>query len=66
MQVGWTLGAGVEYAIGKSWSVKAEYLHYDLGNTSIVGNSTIPSPFQIRYDFSTAANVINFGLNYRF
>lgn len=28
---GWTLGAGAEYAINNTWSLKAEYRYYDLG-----------------------------------
>jgi outer membrane immunogenic protein len=29
---GWTAGGGIEYAFARSWSVKVEYLHYDLGS----------------------------------
>ncbi len=28
---GWTLGGGLEYAIAGPWSVKLEYLYFDLG-----------------------------------
>lgn len=30
-RTGWTIGAGVEVAIGRNWSAKAEYLYVDLG-----------------------------------
>ena len=30
---GWVLGAGFEYAIARNWSIKAEYLHLDLGSS---------------------------------
>jgi outer membrane immunogenic protein len=33
-RVGWTVGAGVEYALSRKWSVKAEYLHVDLGSVA--------------------------------
>ncbi len=33
-RLGWTLGAGAEWAITNSWSLKAEYLYYDLGSMS--------------------------------
>jgi opacity protein-like surface antigen len=29
--IGWTAGGGVEWMFMPNWSVKAEYLHYDLG-----------------------------------
>jgi outer membrane immunogenic protein len=32
--VGWTIGAGAEYAITPSWSFKAEYQHFDFGSMS--------------------------------
>jgi outer membrane immunogenic protein len=35
LKAGWTVGAGVEAALGSNWSVKFEYLYMDLGN---VGN----------------------------
>ncbi len=28
---GWTIGAGLEWAYSNSWTLKAEYLYYDLG-----------------------------------
>lgn len=38
-KVGWTAGAGAEWAITDTWSIKAEYLYVDLGSfdTSIPG-----------------------------
>lgn len=32
-KVGWTVGAGLEWALTGAWSVDAEYLYYDLGKT---------------------------------
>ncbi len=46
--VGWTVGAGVEAALGNNWSVKFEYLYMDLGN---VGGSSANS--------ATATNLAN-------
>jgi outer membrane immunogenic protein len=34
-RVGWTAGAGVEYAINRNWSLKAEGLYFDLGKENI-------------------------------
>jgi outer membrane immunogenic protein len=33
-RVGWTLGAGTEWMFSQKLSLKAEYLHYDLGSAS--------------------------------
>ena len=38
--VGWTIGAGAEYALTAHWTVKAEYDYLDLGGKGIVA----PSP----------------------
>jgi outer membrane immunogenic protein len=32
--LGWTVGAGAEYALSPAWSVKAEYQHFDFGKMS--------------------------------
>jgi outer membrane immunogenic protein len=32
--LGWTVGAGAEYALNSSWSLKAEYQHFDFGKAS--------------------------------
>jgi outer membrane immunogenic protein len=34
-KVGWTIGAGVEHMFAPNWSVKGEYLYYDLGNSNV-------------------------------
>ncbi|MGH6848604.1 MAG: outer membrane protein [Methylocella sp.] len=73
--VGWTAGGGLEYALPdnwSNWSVKVEYLYYDLGHTTgtvsyqnidITGAS----------EFSTLSshtrhngNIVRAGLNYKF
>jgi outer membrane immunogenic protein len=34
-RLGWTAGGGVEWMLANNWSVKADYLYYDLGTTSL-------------------------------
>ena len=34
-RVGWTLGAGVEYAVNNHWSLRAEYRYTDFGHLAI-------------------------------
>jgi outer membrane immunogenic protein len=46
-RVGWTLGGGVEWMVAPRWSIKGEYLYYDLGsvtvnNTMIATNGFVP------------------------
>jgi outer membrane immunogenic protein len=33
-KVGWTAGGGIEWMFSSNWSVKAEYLYYDLGSVN--------------------------------
>ena len=57
---GWALGGGVEWAFAPRWSLKAEYLHVDLGdrrNYSVFGTST---------DVDITADIARVGLNYSF
>jgi outer membrane immunogenic protein len=35
--VGWTVGAGLEFALGHNWSARAEYLYARFGGTDIEG-----------------------------
>lgn len=66
-KAGWVAGAGAELAIKDHWSLKGEFLHYDLGGQSFTANPAIPlPPFQVRYHWETTANLVRFGVNYRF
>jgi outer membrane immunogenic protein len=58
--VGWTVGAGIEYALTRNWSVKAEYLHVDLGrHTWFAGDFWQSSS-------TSTSETIRFGVNYKF
>jgi len=66
-KVGWALGGGVEYALSKCWTVKAEYLYMDLGSESAIAGSIPPIfPSHIIYDWQTTANIFQIGVNYKF
>lgn len=63
-QVGWTAGAGLEFAFAPNWTAKAEYLFADLGNTTCTtacfggaGASTT---------VKTTENIIRAGVNFKF
>jgi outer membrane immunogenic protein len=38
VRVGWTLGAGAEYALTSAISIRAEYLYLDLGKSTVTAN----------------------------
>jgi outer membrane immunogenic protein len=70
-QVGWTLGAGVEYAFLPNWSVKAEYLYLNFGSNSYLSPLVAASvPFAPGYAWATTArerdHVARVGVNYKF
>jgi outer membrane immunogenic protein len=54
--LGWTVGAGLEYGFTPNLSAKAEYLYVDLGNTSAAPGDNV--------DFTT--HLFRAGLNWRF
>lgn len=54
-KVGWTAGAGVEYAVDNNWSVKTEYLYTDLGKTKVDG-----------VDIKFPTHTVRAGVNYKF
>lgn len=60
-KVGWTAGAGLEYAMWSAWSVKLEYLYVDLGSFDC-GISCGATPDNVSFK----ANLVRAGLNYRF
>jgi outer membrane immunogenic protein len=71
---GWTAGGGVEWLVYPNWSLKVEYLYYDLGrvtfamsplvNSALVGTQvTVGAPFaSTRFN----GNIVRAGLNYHF
>ena len=74
--VGWTAGAGAEWAFAGNWTMKAEYLHVDLGNassTSLLLDETGTKPALtggaqqvLTHSASLTADLVRFGVNYRF
>jgi outer membrane immunogenic protein len=62
MQSGWTVGSGVEAALGGNWTGKIEYLYLDLGK-----KTDSFTAFAVPQTFSTEIreNIFRVGLNYR-
>lgn len=60
---GYSVGGGVEHAIGKNWSIKADYLYTDLEDEKMTGaiQGVALSTSELENDFHT----VRVGLNYR-
>ena len=62
---GWTAGGGLEYGIGH-WSIRVEYLHYDLGHLNYnMTDPTLPGSF-IAASTRFSGDIVRGGFNYRF
>ncbi|MGA7383759.1 MAG: outer membrane beta-barrel protein, partial [Methylocella sp.] len=74
-RVGWTAGGGLEWLFAPNWSVKVEYLYYDLGSVTY-GLSPLTNTFTdtgatawSSSPFATTrftGNIVRAGLNYHF
>jgi outer membrane immunogenic protein len=68
--VGYTVGAGVEGAIGGNWTAKLEYLYVDLGRVSGSFTTTIGAVgggvLYSNYSSRITDNVLRVGVNYKF
>jgi outer membrane immunogenic protein len=60
--VGWTVGAGYEYAFSDYWSWKIEYLYAGFDKT----DDFVGGALGIRRTFDPSLSMVKFGLNYRF
>ena len=63
--VGWSAGAGVEWAFAPQLSAKAEYASFDFGHIDIAGRSSVPGERYTQRNGVTAHSV-KLGVNYRF
>ena len=73
--VGWTIGAGAEYAVSPSWSLKAEYQHFDFGTMSysysgcvsvggVCPETFFTSRLSGKTDMAVTADAVSLGVNY--
>lgn len=71
--VGFAVGAGVEYAITNNWTMRVEYLYYNLGAASVVTNGISalilspagPSPIAVSQKTTIDGNIVRFAINYK-
>jgi outer membrane immunogenic protein len=70
MRAGWTAGAGLEWMFVPKWSVKVEYLHYDLGSVTFSNGALRTSgPIGLAVVGSTSSvnfsgDIVRAGVNY--
>ena len=64
-RVGWTIGAGIEYAFSRNVSAFAEYDYLDFGTKTYFITDTTGTT-HTTYSAKTDASVAKVGLNYRF
>jgi outer membrane immunogenic protein len=73
--VGWTVGGGLEWMFAPRWSVKGEYLYYDLGNVTLNQTQFLSTPvpqfpvgaaLAIQSVAHYQGNIVRVGLNYQF
>jgi outer membrane immunogenic protein len=71
-QAGWTVGGGFEWMIAPRWSIKGEYLYYDLGTVTVnnaINVNTGPVPFfgvTIASEAAYRGSIARAGINYHF
>jgi outer membrane immunogenic protein len=77
-RTGWAAGAGGEWMVTPNWTVRLEYLHYDLGsvtdNTTLTQLNTVIVPGATTVFHTTAAqtrtsfagDIVRVGVNYKF
>jgi outer membrane immunogenic protein len=68
--LGWTIGAGIEYALNSNWSFRAENLYVDLSNDTYPGAMLVNSAGGVDTYFNVALDahlqVVRAGLSYKF
>lgn len=63
--VGWTVGAGVEYAFSPNWTAKAEYLYASFGGGTASAVASTNATFNFRFN-RTDQHIVRLGVNYLF
>lgn len=64
-RVGWTVGAGLDYAVTQNWSARLEYDYLDFGTQHVVFpvNAGLGIP---AVDIDQAFHLVKMGVNYKF
>lgn len=62
---GWTVGAGLEYALTSNWSTFIEYNHADYGSKNVTLTNAAQQ-ISFYYKYSNRIDTVMVGVNYRF
>jgi outer membrane immunogenic protein len=72
-RTGWTIGAGLEWMFAPNWTVKGEYLYYDLGSTTFASPALVQTVTGVPVFGATGGTTVDFkgsiarvGVNYKF
>lgn len=69
---GWTIGGGLEHAFSPGWTVKLDYLYYDLGGFSYTANEISPAApaaagaENLIVDTDVTGQILRAGVNFNF
>lgn len=67
-KAGWTVGGGGEYGFGR-WSLKGEYLYYDLGDETLSAQAIDANGFRnnlyLDSEYETKGHIVRVGLNFK-
>ncbi len=61
--IGWTLGAGAEFALDDRWSIRSEYRYTDYGETSVAG---FAYGLNEEFTHSNKVHTVRFGVSRKF
>ena len=62
---GWTVGGGVEWMFRPHWTLRVEYLYFDVSDGTVVAHIRQIGDFAFGFDDNTG-NIVRAGLNYKF
>ncbi|WP_348273232.1 outer membrane protein [Methylocapsa sp. D3K7] len=62
---GWTVGAGIEYAVTNNWSVRAEYRYADFGHYTDFPFAIGFFPFSLTSQHHLTQNQVQLGVSYK-
>lgn len=69
LRAGWTVGAGIEYAVAANWTIRGEYLYADFGRSAVTGAvfiGGVDSGFPASWSVRNTTHTVRLGVNYLF